>query len=93
MYIKIKDFINENNWCQRALAMDAEGNKLNWVYGGNAIQFCITGMVLFCYRGDEEKQKEIIDKLKEKVGHWPTWNDRPERTWEDIRALAQELDI
>lgn len=91
--MKIKDFVSEANWCQRALAMDSDGNKYNWPYSRYICKWCLTGMVLYCYNGDYSLTNIIMNKIEDKVGHIPTWNDRPERTWEDVRALAEELDI
>lgn len=91
--MKVKDFVSSTNWCQKALCRDVNDNVLDWPFSRNVCKWCLTGMVLYCYIY-ENKVKEILNKIKERVGNTAHyWNDQPERTWEDIRNLAIELDI
>lgn len=99
--IKVKDFISAANWTQRALARDEYDLPFeNWPYAPTACKWCLTGLILYCYR-DDDAQVRILRKVKEflESDPWkrPTaitrWNDTIGRTWEDVRTLAQELDF
>jgi hypothetical protein len=98
--MKVSEFVNRENWCQRALAQDEQGKSYYWPYGETICKWCASGMIIYCYKKDGEHQKVfklvkqyLIDHNMEPEGNIGRWNDRPERTWEDIRDLAITLDI
>lgn len=97
--MKVHEFINSANWCQRALCMDADGNKWAWPHGLSIVKWCFSGMMIHCYPGNEslllfERVKNhLFNTQKEADGNIGRWNDHPERTWEQVRDLAIELDI
>ena len=98
--MKVKDFIRKDNWTQRALARDSEGGIYNWPYSENIYRWCLSGMILLCYREDglqhnilAKVKQYLIDTDRESDGNIGRWNDRPERTWHEVQQLSQELDI
>lgn len=91
--MKIHEFISEANWTQKALCRDQSGAQHHWPHGSTICQWCLGGMIIKCYPRIDDQQR-IFDLISNKIGmviH--RWNDSPDRTWEDVRALAQELDI
>ena len=89
--MKVYEFISKTNWCQKALCKDVNGQQRHWPYGGDAHQWCLTGMILYCYR--DKSREDILYMVTGKVGNIAKWNDSAERTWEQVRDLARELDI
>ena len=95
--MKIHEFISEANWTQKALCRTLSGEICHWPYAVGVCQWCLGGMILYCYRpagGNYELANSIFYLIEDKIGMpLNKWNDRPERVWTDIRDLCRELDI
>jgi len=60
LYIKVKDFLTEENWCKGALARDCEGCAVGWD-NSRAVKWCLVGAISKCYGMHRLK---ILDDLK-----------------------------
>ena len=75
--------------CNYAKTKDGDYCKSN---SSNACCWCLYGAMLKCYPGDHFLQIKRI--LESTLGVWiETWNDEPERTFEEVRQLCINLDI
>lgn len=82
---------SREKWCQGYTALDKQGNVV-WSASEDACAYCIVGAVLRCYPRDQ--QSTTFDKLSNVLQRGAsTWNDAPERTWEEVHALLKRLDI
>ena len=107
--MKVKDLLTDpSKWTQCKMARDAKGIALvdqELEYG---VSFCLLGAVRRCYiRGTKEYNdilRRICNKIKldYSVPEWgmdlvsgpiTCWNDKDGRTFEEVRALVDELDI
>jgi hypothetical protein len=79
--MKVLDVLNEGNW--------GKGSE----YGRAPYTLCLAQAIREVYR-DEEKVSQIYNKVERYLGRFPThWNDAPERTFADVKALVEELGI
>ena len=87
--MKVKEFLTKENWTQRAFALRQDGNPCHWL-DTKAVKFCLQGALLKCYPG----QPATIDTLLNNAcGNTVRWNDAPERTFKEVKALVEKLDI
>lgn len=93
--MKIYEFVNSSNWCQKSLCIDDKGITRAWPYSPNICKWCLTGMLLYCYPGWVNENGRYIYKLIEAKLGMPLhkWNDDPKRSWEQVRDLCKELDV
>lgn len=87
-------------WCQEIDAMDFEGVGID-ALNPDAVCWCLEGALERCYydvSSSVESQpnlqrarEKVIDALDE--GNIISWNDAPERTFEEVAALVRRLDI
>lgn len=92
--MKVKDwFTNEKKWCKFHAAVDEGGNEIP-CYGSNSdiSALCLYGATVIIYPEFDE-QHRILKLIDEKIGKIPvgTWNDNA--TFEQVKALVEELDI
>lgn len=107
--MKIRELLSdESKWTKGWFARDANGISIIYGYGvcsesvaldGRACSWCLTGACKRCYPDTNdwwEKLKDIKERLIQK-GYYGTslssWNDAPERTFAEVKALVEELDI
>ena len=94
--MKIRELLtDESKWCKKSYAFDAQGRKTTG-YSPNAVKFCLVGAAQHCYgTGYIEYVIKMQDALKRKfdVGVIALWQDQPERTFAEVKALVEELDI
>lgn len=95
--MKIKEFYSDSSrWTQRVLARDKNGHE---VFFGDkeAYSFCLLGVIAHCYDKDPRKiERKITEKIKQISKPGTTilsWSDDPERTFEEVKALVDELDV
>jgi len=87
--MKIKEFLTKENWTQRAFALRQDGTGCHWL-DKEAKKFCLLGATYRCHPG----QPATIDALLDRAcGNPATWNDMPGRTFEEVKALVEKLDI
>jgi len=91
--MKIKElFSNDSSrWTRGANARDINGARED-VDSNSALCWCLVGASIKCY--GRSSWSYICDKIVDKVGcRVVDWNDAPGRTFEDVKALVEELDI
>ena len=57
----------------------------------NATQWCLAGAVARCY--PTEEHEPLIERIEIAVGWITFWNDNPNRTFAEVKALVDRLDI
>lgn len=90
--MKIRELLSApSRWIKRDLARDVDGNQVHPI-AAESVCWCLIGAVVRCYR--ESEQVAIIKKIQAGVGMFGSdWQDAPERTFEEVRQLVEELDI
>lgn len=92
--MKIKDlYSDESKWTKGAYAKTSEG-YFTYSRDGGAVCWCLAGAALKVSCGTQEAFSAIWNKVFAEVGmDMVTWNDDPERTFEEVKALVEKLDI
>ena len=88
--MKIKDFLKESNWTQGQYAKDVHGNGCA-VADAKADRFCLIGAAKMCYPVGMDAIRCLLDKELGDIA--VSWNDEPGRTFVEVRALVEKLDI
>ncbi len=89
--MKIRELlIDETRWIQNIYAINNDG-KSCYVTSKDACKWCLDGALRRCYLLPQAK--EIHKKLWDRIGNYVIWNDSPERTFAEVKALIEELDI
>ncbi len=89
--IKIHEQITEETWCKGYYAYTKDNNAVHPL-NENAVKWCLAGWMYKIY-GDT-----LFDHIKQKIqsiinGYEITWNDKPERTFEEVKELLIKADI
>jgi hypothetical protein len=90
--MKVHELLNSpDKWTQRASARDVN-NHVCLSDSANAKCWCLLGAISKVYPCSDFMRvvKKVANVTKENI---PSWNDRPERTFDDVRNLCLELDI
>lgn len=91
--MKIKELLSSSRkWTKGAFAKDESGSPVASM-SYRAVCYCLIGATRHCYNNPDDQNNilSIIEaKIKQSI---PSWNDAPERTFDDIRKLVEELDI
>lgn len=78
----------------------AKWTKYTWSRDGNglpvglsktAVCWCLEGALYHCYRAS--KVAYLKPTIEAVIGEIHLWNDMPERTFEDVKKLVEQLDI
>lgn len=93
--MKIKELLDSpEKWTKGYWAKTKEDENISPldIY---ASKWCLVGAVRFCYQNIEYN---VLARIKEalnnfSVGGLTEWNDAPERTFEEVKALVNKLDI
>ena len=91
--MKVKElYTDPSKWTKNAFARTKDGTPC---YSSNpdAFSFCLSGAVGFCYIDNLDEQAEAFTKLKRKIFSVWNWNDHPDRTFDEVKQLVNELDI
>ncbi len=82
-------------WTKKALARDSQGIGCD-PHSKRAVSFCLAGAMMVC-RGETAYLTEInvVNQwaAQDGYGDIADWNNAPERTYDEVIALAKELDI
>lgn len=91
--MKIHELLTDTSkWTQKTLALTAKGVGVKSSHP-EACSWCLLGACIKCY-GIEKADNEITAQIRAKLGcGLVSWNDSPNRTFEEVRALVLELDI
>ena len=91
--MKISELLtDETKWCKMACAKDKDGNLVNEL-SDTAVKWSLHGAIWKCH--SDNNMMKVIIKIHDYMGEkylWQ-WNDAPERTFEDVRKLIEELNI
>lgn len=100
--MKVRDlFSDASKWNKRALSVDCNGNTTS-PQDINAVSWCLLGAMRKCYgyylsimKIEENNQyyfiyNKVIDYLGSSIVNW---NDHPNRMFEEVKSLVEELDI
>lgn len=91
--MKVQDILtDESKWTQGYYARDKD-NHLVSVDSPNACKFCLIGAMLKAYPEAAEKDAVETTTFRKLGSGVANWNDAPERTFAEVRALIEELDI
>jgi hypothetical protein len=91
--MKVRELLSdESKWTKGSVARDFEGHFLLNPLDGRACSWCLVGALCYCYSVfDNGPSIKVIDRLG--VRSLSKWNDAPERTFAEVKALVEELDI
>ena len=86
-------YTNESKWTKRAEARNSEGDK-TFFDDHEATCFCLFGALFKCYP-DNKERRGIRLRIEARLNFVPItqWNDDPNRTFEEVKQLAVDLDI
>lgn len=84
-------FSDASKWCQGWFAKTI-GGVLCSEFSEKAVCWCLSGAIWKCYPGldSDDVRRKIVDTIHTDI---PYWNDAKERTFEDVKALVEKLDI
>ena len=91
--MKVRELLtDESKWTQGFDARSKSGRRVDWESRA-AVRWCLLGAVYYCY-GTDKDYARVFDLIKGEVGPYiATWNDTSGRTFADVRALIEKLDI
>ncbi len=89
--MKIRELLSDaSKWTQHYLARKANGTPTS-EQDPYAVSWCLVGAVIVCY---PQASLSVYEQIEKKTGgEMIDWNNAPERTFEDVRKLVEELDI
>ena len=88
--MKMKEYMTESNWTKGQLARNKDGFGCS-LYDTKAEKFCLMGATRKCYPNETEKIQALLEQ--ELRGYAVTWNDEPGRTFAEVKAVIEKLDI
>ena len=93
--MKIQELLSdETKWTQGADVRDKLNDPLGSIDDPEACKFCLFGAIYKCY-SETKSLTIIIDRVRTRLNDYgiSTWNDHPDRTFQDIQKLIKDLDI
>lgn len=96
--MKIKELLtDESKWIKHNTALTAVGSSCAPT-DPDAVKWCLYGAFLKCYRSWYEHltiERTLIDAINStsKSIRISNWNDAPERTFAEVKALVEQLDV
>jgi hypothetical protein len=95
--MKVSELLSDaSKWCQGYLAIDKSGDPVA-PEASEATSWCLFGALCKCYPyyNYNKTYRSVIEKLYDEGTYLtiPQYNDSPERTFEEIHTLVQELDL
>ena len=91
--MKLKELFDKpHKWTRQLYARKEDGHGIT-ADSDEAVCWCLMGGIFRCYP-DAQKQRELELRLGLHLGQHPiNWNDTKGRTFEEVKALVEELDI
>lgn len=92
--MKVKELlISEDAWTTQHLARDVNGES-TFSNDSDAVCWCLVGAICKCYGTNECKRVKIVIKVENYL-NMPIhqWNDKSERTFDDVKNLIMKLNI
>lgn len=99
--MKIRELYSDpTRWTKGCFAKNKEGIAVPF-RSSDAYAFCLMGAVSYCYSDNDNDEMalkvdtKIRNYLRQKTGSGKqaSWNDAPERTYEEVKAMVDELDV
>lgn len=93
--MKIKELLSDKSkWCQKHCALDVNGIPAESI-SPEAVCWCLFGAMRKCYRDSSGVKFDAIWTIIEiALGQSAThWNDHRDRTFADVKALVERLDV
>ncbi len=89
--MKVKELLDSpEKWTQRANARDSHNLPVN-PECDHAACWCLIGAIIRCY---PLGSSDVVRRVDRNVGCYVNnWNDAPERTFDDVKQLVEELNI
>lgn len=92
--MKVRElFTDESKWTQGHAARNEKGERV-WYKSPEACCWCLVGAINKCYV--PAIRPEIFEKISDYINSRAgisVWNDAPERTFAEVKALVEKLDI
>ncbi len=95
--MKLKEYYtNESKWTQYTWFRNSESGAT--YHSEEAVCACLEGALSICYGGSEDYRK-IRALIEENIpsafgmNQIAAWNDDEQRTFDDVKALVEKLDI
>lgn len=94
--MKIRELLtDESKWTKGTYGRDRQGNPVPY-YSQKATAFCLSAAIFRCYP-QQNKGTKLYRKIQKILGigrkSIPGWNDDPARTFAEVKALVEELDV
>ncbi len=90
--MKVRDLLtDESKWTKDTYARDKDGNATT-PGASDAVCWCLVGALERCYIPTSEFGL-VYERLARRTDGAAKWNDASERTFPEVRALVEELDI
>ncbi len=87
--MKVSELLtDESKWTKEAYARNSSGDVIN-MSDPLATSFCLMCALRKCYGFNHT----IYNTIWTSIGNIQTWNDKPERTFQDVRELILKLDL
>ncbi len=99
--MKVSDLLTDaSRWTQGAYGRDTNGAPMS-IESPLAVCWCLVGALWRCYRTDVQgSSSDVIANDAERrvttrigVMSMMAWNDAPDRTFADVHALIEALDL
>lgn len=98
--MKIRKLLTDKSqWTQGANARNSSAEPVG-LDSADAVCWCLAGALVRCYRNgrrgsalERDMDRHVRQITHGAYGNFVAWNDAPERTFNDIRQLIEEMDI
>jgi len=95
--MKVRDLLSDaSKWTQQAYARLPDGTDVDWGHP-DAVCWCLASAIRVCF-GETVETWAVLEYVREHLNvadqfALAAWNDAPERTFADVKALVDRLDI
>ena len=93
--MKVRElFTDASKWTQGPSAKQSDGTPCS-EYSAEACSWCLAGAINKCYDDIPTAHKvNIKETLSQTLGmHFIDWNEEPNRTFEEVKALVEKADV
>lgn len=93
--MKVKELLSdESKWTKETYARSSDGKPTAW-FNQDAQCWCLLGAINLCYGGNSLDKLGMIRYALglEFLSNAVDWNDHPNRTFSEVKALVEKLDI
>jgi len=99
--MKVKELLTSaSKWTIRAMARDKSDVQCT-VEDSDVFCFCLLGAIYHCYDDYDDRRSVVrkvlrainADHFEDKELAVTVWNDHPDRTFQEVKALVERLDI